>query len=71
MFSVCPVYMIHVLTSLGKMRFIHLFIDLSIVLPLVPANGNIMECIFLSLLIFCGGVSFCTVTNDLLFSFLS
>ena len=43
------------------MRFIHLLIDLSIVLPLAPANGNIMECIFLLLLVFCRGVPFCAL----------
>ena len=43
------------------MHFIHLLIDLSIALPLALANGNIMECIFLSLLVFCRGVSFCAL----------
>ena len=63
-FSLCPVYVIRVLTWLGTMRSIHLFIDLSIVSPFAPANGNIRECIFLSLLVFCKGVSFYTVTNE-------
>ena len=52
MFSLCSVYLIRVLTSLSIMRFMHLFIYLSIVLPLAPANGNIRKCIFLSLLVF-------------------
>ena len=63
-FSLCPVYVIRVLTWLGTMRFIHLLIDFSIVLPLAPGNGNIRECIFLSLLVFCKVVSFCTITNE-------
>ena len=68
MFSLCPVYVIRVLTSLGTMCLIHLLIDLSIVLPLAPANNNIRECIFLSLLVFCKGVSFCAVIDLLLAS---
>ena len=62
--SLCPVYVIYVLTWLGTRCFIHLSIDLSIVLPLAPGNGNIRGCIFLSLLVFCKGVSFCTVINE-------
>ena len=62
--SLCPVYVIYVLTWLGTRCFIHLSIELSIVLPLAPGNGNIRGRIFLSLLVFCKGVSFCTVINE-------
>ena len=48
---------------IGTICFIHLFIDLSIVLPLTPVNSNIRESISLSLLVFWKDVSFCTVTN--------
>ena len=70
-FSLFPVYVIHVLTLFGTRRLIHPFIDLSIMLPLALENINIRECIVLSLLVFYRGASFCILTNDLLYSFIS
>ena len=53
----------------GYNAFLHLFIDLSIVLSSTPANYNIRKCIFRSLLVFCRGASICVATNVLFFFF--